>query len=210
MTARMRNPLLEGKPPLPLLVVLSGPSGVGKDSVLAQMRERRFSFHFVVTMNSRPPRPDEVPGVDYHFVSPQRFEEMIEAGELLEWARVYDQYKGVPRFEVRQALDSGHDVVMRVNIDGAATIRQLVPEAVLIFIAPPSLEELGRRLRERQTESAEEIERRLSVAQHEMEQVDMFDYVVFNHAGRLNETVEQICDIIAAEKQRVWPRRITL
>jgi guanylate kinase len=99
---------------------------------------------------------------------------------------------------------------MRVNIDGAATIRQLVPEAVLIFIAPPSLEELGRRLRERQTESADEIERRLSVAQHEMQQADMFDYVVFNHAGRLNETVEQICGIIAAEKQRVWPRRITL
>jgi guanylate kinase len=161
-------------------------------------------------MNSRPPRPDEVPGVDYHFVSPQRFEEMIEAGELLEWARVYDQYKGVPRFEVRQALDSGRDVVMRVNIDGAATIRRLVPETVLIFIAPPSLDELSRRLHERHTESAEEVQRRLSVAQHEMEQADLFDYVVLNHEGRLHETVDQVCCIIAAEKQRVWPRRMTL
>jgi guanylate kinase len=210
MSAPLLNPLLAGHSPLPLLVVLSGPSGVGKDSVVQAMRKREFPFHFVVTMTSRAPRPGEVPGVSYHFVSPQRFEELIAQEELLEWALVYGQYKGVPKFEVRQALASGHDVVMRVNIDGAETLKRMVPEAVLIFIAPSSLNDLRQRLGERHTDTAEEIEQRLSVAQQEMDQVTMFDYVVINHTGQLDQTAAQVCTIINAEKQRVIPRRITL
>jgi len=140
------NPILQGKPPQPLLVVISGPSGVGKDSVLMRMRELGFPFHFVVTANSRPQRPGEIDGVDYHFVTTERFREMIENDELLEWAEVYGQYKGIPKFEIRQAMASGRDVILRINVDGAATIKRLAPEAVFIFLAPASLDELRHRL----------------------------------------------------------------
>lgn len=204
------NPLLAGQQPSPLLIVLSGPSGVGKDSVLMRMRELGFPFHFVVTMNSRPPRPGEIDGVDYHFVSPERFELMIQQGEMLEWAKVYGQYKGVPRFEVRRALASGRDVVMRINVDGAMSIRQLVPAAVLIYIAPASLDELRHRLSLRHTESAAEIEGRLAEAQSEQEQVPRFDYLVLNHENQLDATVGTIRAIITAEKHRVFARQISL
>jgi guanylate kinase len=196
--------------PQPLLVVISGPSGVGKDSVLMRMRELAFPFHFVVTATSRPIRPGEVDGYDYHFVSVERFERMIHDEELLEWATVYGQYKGIPKFEVRQAMASGRDVVLRINVDGAATIRRLAPEAVFIFLAPATTDELRRRLAVRRTESLDEIEGRLAVAAQELEQVEQFDYVVINREDRLDEAVGQIRAIITAEKQRVFPRRVSL
>lgn len=210
MTPRPHNPLLDGMPPQPLLVVISGPSGVGKDSVLMRMRELAFPFHFVVTATSRPIRPGEVDGYDYHFVSVPRFEQMIHDEELLEWALVYGQYKGIPKFEVRQAMASGRDVVLRINVDGAATVKQMAPEAVFIFLAPASPDELRRRLTVRRTESSDEIERRLAVAAEELEQVHQFDYVVINREDRLDEAVGQIRAIITAEKQRVYPRRVSL
>lgn len=195
---------------MPLLVVISGPSGVGKDSVLMRMRELAFPFHFVVTATSRPIRPGEIDGYDYHFVSVERFEQMIRDDELLEWAKVYGQYKGIPKSEVRQAMASGRDVLLRINVDGAATIKRLAPEAVFIFLAPASPEELRRRLTVRRTESPQEIERRLAMAGEEMEQVRHFDYVVINREDRLDEAVGQIRAIIIAEKQRVFPRQVTL
>lgn len=195
---------------MPLLVVISGPSGVGKDSVLMRMRELAFPFHFVVTATSRPIRPGEIDGYDYHFVSVERFEQMIQNDELLEWAKVYGQYKGIPKSEVRQAMASGRDVLLRINVDGAATIKRLAPEAVFIFLAPASPEELRRRLTVRRTESPQEIERRLAMASEEMEQVQHFDYVVINREDRLDEAVGQIRAIIIAEKQRVFPRQVTL
>jgi guanylate kinase len=204
------NPVLQGKPPQPLLVVISGPSGVGKDSVLMRMRELGFPFHFVVTANSRPQRPGEIDGVDYHFVTTERFREMIQNDELLEWAEVYGQYKGIPKFEIRQAIASGQDVILRINVDGAATIKRLAPEAVFIFLAPASIDELRHRLLLRRTESPDEIERRLAMVNDEMAQLPNFDYVVINHADRLDETVGQIRAIISAEKARVYPRRISL
>lgn len=204
------NPLLDGMPPQPLLVVISGPSGVGKDSVLMRMRSLGFPFHFVVTATSRGIRPGEIDGYDYHFVTPERFEAMIQAGELLEWAQVYGQYKGIPKFEVRQAMASGRDVVLRLNVDGAATVKRIAPEAVFIFLAPGSPDELRRRLMMRRTESPDEIEARLAVAASEMEQVYNFDYVVINREDRLDEAVSQIRAIISAEKQRVFPRRVSL
>ncbi|MGQ9927921.1 MAG: guanylate kinase [Chloroflexaceae bacterium] len=210
MSPLFRNPQLDGKPPVPLLVVISGPSGVGKDSVLMRMRELAFPFHFVVTATSRPIRPGEIDGYDYHFVSVERFEQMIRDDELLEWAKVYGQYKGIPKSEVRQAMTSGRDVLLRINVDGAATIKRLAPEAVFIFLAPASPEELRRRLTLRRTESPQEIERRLAVASQEMEQVQYFDYVVINREDRLDEAVGQIRAIIIAEKQRVFPRQVTL
>ncbi|MGQ9612662.1 MAG: guanylate kinase [Chloroflexus sp.] len=204
------NPILQGKPPQPLLVVISGPSGVGKDSVLMRMRELGFPFHFVVTANSRPQRPGEIDGVDYHFVTTERFREMIENDELLEWAEVYGQYKGIPKFEIRQAMASGRDVILRINVDGAATIKRLAPEAVFIFLAPASLDELRHRLLLRRTESPAEVERRLAMVADELAQLPNFDYVVINHADRLDEAVGQIRAIISAEKVRVYPRRISL
>lgn len=208
--SRMLNPQLDGKPPTPLLVVISGPSGVGKDAVLARMRELAFPFHFVVTATSRPIRPGEIDGYDYHFVSVERFEQMIRNDELLEWANVYGQYKGIPKSEVRRAMASGRDVVLRINVDGAATIKRLAPEAVFIFLAPSSLEELRRRLMLRSTESQEELEWRLAMASQEMEHVRYFDYVVINRDDRLDEAVSQIQSIITAEKQRVFPRQVAL
>ncbi len=175
-----------------------------------RMRELAFPFHFVVTATSRPIRPGEIDGYDYHFVSVERFEQMIRDDELLEWAEVYGQYKGIPKVAVRQAMASGRDVVLRINVDGAATIKRIAPEAVFIFLAPASPEELRRRLMVRRTESMSEIERRLAVAAEELEQVRHFDYVVINREDRLDEAVGQIRAIIIAEKQRVFPRRVTL
>lgn len=210
MVERIHNPVLDGMPPQPLLVVISGPSGVGKDTVLMRMRELAFPFHFVVTATSRPIRPGEVDGYDYHFVSIERFETMIHDEELLEWATVYGQYKGIPKFEVRQAMASGRDVVLRIDVNGAATMRQMAPEAVFIFLAPASSDELRRRLSLRRTESVDEIDRRLAVAENELARVHEFDYVVINREDRLDEAVGQIRAIITAEKQRVYPRRVSL
>ncbi|MFV9507461.1 MAG: guanylate kinase [Oscillochloridaceae bacterium umkhey_bin13] len=204
------NPLLAGQPAQPLLVVISGPSGVGKDSVLMRMRSMGFPFHFVVTATSRAIRPGEVDGYDYHFVSPARFEAMIRDDELIEWAEVYGQYKGIPKFEVRQAMASGRDVVLRINVDGAATIKRIAPEALFIFLAPGSPDELRHRLLLRRTEHPDEIERRLAVAAHELAQVRDFDYVVINHENQLDEAVGQIQAIITAEKHRVCPRQVRL
>src|SRR6185436_2746350 len=196
MSDQERNPLLDGKPPYPLLVVISGPSGVGKDSILMRMREIGFPFHFVVTATSRPMRPGERAGYDYHFVGEQRFKEMIAQEELLEWAEVYGHYKGIPKHEVREALMSGRDVILRVDVQGAATVRRIAPQAVFVFVAPGQFDELRTRLRWRRTESPDEMERRLGLARQEMEAVDQFDYVVLNHEDRLDEAVGQIRAII--------------
>ncbi|GAB4188562.1 MAG: guanylate kinase [Roseiflexaceae bacterium] len=204
------NPILEGKPPYPLLVVISGPSGVGKDTLLMRMRELGFPFHFVVTATSRPIRPGERDGFDYHFVTKSHFEQMIEREELLEFADVYGHYKGIPKSEVRQALDSGKDVILRIDVQGAATIRRLAPGALFIFVAPGSFDELRWRLQLRRSESEDEVERRLSFARQEMEQARQFDYLVINHENHLDEAVGKIRAIIVAEKQRVHARRVTL
>lgn len=204
------SPLIEGQQPYPLLLVLSGPSGVGKDTVLMRMRELGLPFHFVVTANSRPQRPGEIDGFDYHFVTTEQFEAMIAADELLEWARVYGHYRGIPKAEIRKAFASGRDVVLRVNVDGAATLKQIVPEAIFVFLAPGSLDELRQRLMLRRTDAPEEIVRRLALAEHELQQIPHFDYLVINHEDRLDQAVGQIRAIMVAEKQRVYPRRVQL
>lgn len=189
--------------PRPVLVVISGPSGVGKDATLAAMKEQAYPFHFVVTATTRPIRPAETDGVDYHFVSMGEFAEMIEAGELLEYAVVYGDYKGIPKKHVRQALASGHDVVMRIDVQGAATIRSLVPEAITIFITAQTEEELVRRLQDRKTEPPDQLKMRIAMARQEMKRVGEFDYVVINREGALQDTVDQVVSIIKAEKARI-------
>jgi guanylate kinase len=196
--------------PPPLLIVLSGPSGVGKDVTLTRMKELRYPFHFVVTATDRPQRPGEVHGEDYYFVSSEEFTAMLERDELLEHAMVYDQNKGIPKSHVREALATGKDVIMRLDVQGAATVRRIVPDALLIFLMAPSEEELIRRLKERKTESPESLKRRIAMAREEMKRLPEFDYVVVNRDGNLDETVEQIVAIITAEKCRVKQRKIEL
>jgi len=200
---------LIGRPP-PLLVVLSGPSGVGKDAVMGRMKERGIPLHYTVTATTRPRRPGEVHGRDYFFLSTDEFQRLIAQGELLEWALVYGDYKGIPKEQVRQALARNEDVIMRIDVQGAGTIRRLAPEALLIFLAPPSMDELARRLRQRRTESQEALERRLEAAREEMRALSIFDYLVVNYEGRLDETVDRILAILQAEKRRVHPRRVVL
>ncbi len=148
--------------------------------------------------------------MDYHFVSRERFLEMIQKGELLEHALVYGDYKGVPRQQVKEALRSGKDVVMRLDVQGAATIRQLAPEAVLIFLTAENEEALIRRLRARNTEDPDKLASRIAVAREELKRVVEFDYVVVNREGGLDQAVSQVQAIIQAEKCRVVPRQVVL
>lgn len=194
----------------PLLVVISGPSGVGKDTVLQRMKERRMPFHFVVTATTRAARTGEVHGRDYFFISKDEFAEMIEKEELLEWAHVYNDYKGIPKQQVRDALASGKDVVMRLDVQGAATVRQLSPGAVMIFLAPSGEEELVRRLSERKTETPEGLKLRIATARRELERMKEFDYCVVNPDFALETTVDLIIAIIQAEHSRVNQRQVTL
>ena len=186
----------------PLLVVLSAPSGAGKDAVRDLLIAWRLPVHFAVTATTRPPRPDERQGDDYHFVSDAEFDRLEAEDGLLEHAIVYGQRKGVPRSEVIDPLASGRDVIARVDVQGAATLRQLIPAALLIFIAPPSLDEAQRRLMERATESDAELRLRLETAVSEMEEASSFDYVVVNETGKLEGTARRIVEIIATEKAR--------
>ncbi len=193
-----------------LLVVISGPSGVGKDSVLNRMKELGLPFHFVVTMNTRPKRPNEIEGLDYHFVSVSQFVTLIERDELLEHAVVYGDYKGIPRQQVKDAMASGRDVILRIDVQGAATIRQLVPQALLIFLTASSEAELIQRLIERKTEAPEHLQTRIAAAREEMKCMQDFDYVVINRDDQLDQTVEDVMSIIRAEHCRVHPRVVTL
>lgn len=194
----------------PLLIVISGPSGVGKDVTINCMKEAGHCFHFVVTATSRPRRADEVDGVDYFFLSKDEFEEMIKKDELLEYAIVYGDYKGIPKQQVREALASGKDVMMRIDVQGAATIRRLAPEAVLIYLSAESEQALIQRLKQRKTDSEEQLKTRITTAREELKQLDIFDYVVINAEDKLDETCQKIAAIITAEKCRVQQREINL
>jgi guanylate kinase len=174
------------------------------------MQEMGYPFHFVVTATTRPKRPAEVNGVDYFFVSTSEFAEMIEQDELLEYAVVYGDYKGIPKQQVREALASGKDVVMRIDVQGAQTIRRLVPDAVLIYISAESEEALVRRLQQRKTEPEDQLKMRIATARQELKRLEMFDYVVINEEDKLDDTCHKIACIISAERCRVKPREINL
>jgi len=194
----------------PLLIVISGPSGVGKDMAINTLRKFGYPFHFVVTATTRAKRPNEVDGVDYFFISMDEFAEMIERNELLEHAVVYGDYKGIPRSQIRQALSSGKDVLMRIDVQGAETIRRLVPEAILIYLSAESEEALVKRLQERKTELEEQLKMRIATARQELNRLQIFDYLVTNEANKLDETCRKIMAIITAEKCRVQQREFTL
>jgi guanylate kinase len=196
--------------PQPLLIVISGPSGVGKDSVLHAMQARGLPFHFVVTTTTRTPRSDEVEGKDYFFISKEEFARMIEKDEFFEYAIVYKDYKGNSKKQVHDALASGKDVVMRLDVQGAATVRKLASEAVLIFLTTQSEQELVGRLKGRKTDSAEDLSLRIATAQQELKRAVEFDYVIVNADGCLEETVDTVTAIIRAEHHRVNHRKVNL
>lgn len=196
--------------PRPLLIVLSGPSGVGKDAILTRMREFGYPLEYITTVTTRPRRASERDHIDYHFISAEKFQNMIKHDKLLEWANVYGNWYGVPKEPVKLALDSGQDTIVKVDIQGVDAIKKILPQAVFIFLMPPSKEELKLRLKQRHTESSFDLGLRIKTAEEELKQLSLFDYVVFSRRGEINRAVSDIAAIITAEKCRITPREITL
>lgn len=205
---RCNNQSLLNLPAKPLLIVLSGPSGVGKDAILYRMKEADYPLKYIVTTTTRSQRAMEREDIDYQFLSEEVFQEMIGKKELLEWAKVYGNWYGVPKRPVEQALNEGLDVIIKVDIQGAASIKKRIPQAVLIFITPPSMKELAARINRRHTESPSDLSLRLETAKEEIKQVLLFDYVVISEHNRIDRAVSDIVAIITAEKCRVTPREI--
>ncbi len=192
--------------PKPLLIILSGPSGVGKDAVFSQMKQSGHLLHCATTITTRSARPTEQNGIDYHFITAEEFKQKVTRKQLLEWAEVYGNYYGVPKREIEPALERGQDVMVKVDVQGAATLKRLYPEAVAIFLMPPSETELVRRLKQRHSLSEADFDRRLKTAREEIKSLPLFDYVVINHKDRLDHTISQIEAIITAEKCRKRPK----
>ncbi|MCH8816766.1 MAG: guanylate kinase [Chloroflexi bacterium] len=189
-----------------MIVVLSGPSGVGKDAILERMAELNYPYHFVITATTRDPRPGEVDGVNHYFVDKARFQELIDSDELIEHAEVYGNMYGVPKQQVRDALAAGQHVMIRVDVQGATRIRQLVSDALLIFVMPPTLQSLQKRLEARGVDAVEAITIRRSKAIDEMNDADWFDYTIVNHDDRLDAAVQEMIGIIDDESERDPPR----
>jgi guanylate kinase len=194
----------------PLVIVISGPSGVGKDAILNRMKERPYPFKYVTTLTTRRQRANEKHQVDYHFVSVDEYQNLVQSEGLLESASVYGNWYGVPKSPVREALAEGRDTIIKVDVQGAANIKKILPDAVLIFILPPSVEELSKRLCRRRTESAEDLSLRLKTAEQEIRQISSFDYAVMNPCDAVDKAIEDILAIIQAEKCRVKTRRYQL
>ena len=191
-----------------LLFVLSAPSGAGKDTVIQTLQTQGADFFVVPSVTTRAPRPGESEGKPYYFVTLQDFERMVAEGELLEHALVHENWYGQPRQPIRDNLLAGRDVLLKIDVQGANTIRRLIPQAIFIFLHPGSSEELAQRLEARQTETAEELQRRLTNARIELAEQHWYDYLVFNRHGRLQEAVDDVRAIMRAEHRRVTPRQI--
>ena len=196
--------------PHPLLIVVSGPSGVGKDAMLARVLELRPEVFFAITATTRAMRPGEEHGVHHLFHTREEFLDLLERVELLEHAEVYGNLYGVPKAPVREALFEGRDAIVRTDVQGAASIRSIAPDAVLIFVAPPSLEELERRLRSRDTESAEETALRVETSRQEMRDAAWFDTVIVNETGGLESAARDFIAAVERERLRVPPRVVRL
>jgi len=206
------GPTLTYGAPGALLVIISGPSGVGKDTIIEALRRRprEREYHFVVTYTTRAARPGEVDGVSYQFLSPERFLELKAAGELLEATNVHGNWYGTPRPQVSQALAAGRDVILKIDVQGAQTVKKRIPDAVLIFVVPPSLETLFQRLKARATESVDDLELRQRNAALELARQDDYDYVVVNETGEVEPTAARIDEIIAAEHRDHPDRRLPI
>jgi guanylate kinase len=193
-----------------LLFVLSAPSGTGKDTVIKALKEQGVDIFVVPSVTTRAPRPGESEGNPYHFISQEEFERLIANEELLEYANVHGNWYGQPRQPIRDNLHAGRDVLLKIDVQGAATVRSKVPQAIFIFLLPDSLEELASRLKRRHTESETERQRRLADARAELAQQRWYDYIVPNRRGHLPEAVEKLRAIIVAEHCRVSPRLVEI
>jgi guanylate kinase len=196
--------------PTAIMVVISGPSGVGKDAVLRALKKSDLPIYHVVTANTRAPRPDEREGVDYFFVSRNEFEKMITADELIEFSHVYDDYKGVPKAQIRKAIESGNDVILRLDVQGAEKIKKLYPEAVLIFLTPANEEEWFQRLGGRRLSHEKDLDTRIETVKDELIKARNFDYIVVNAQNQLQKTINIIEAIIIAEHQKSKLRKILI
>ena len=194
----------------PLLIVLSGPSGAGKDAVLSGMREAGVSLEYIVTVTTRTKRAKEISDIDYHFVYEDEFRKMVGNDELLEYAQVYGNWYGTPKQPVKQALDNGRDVIVKVDTQGAASIKSLIPQSVLIFLTPASHDELAERLEHRHTETPFDLALRIKTAEAEIKQLPLYDYVILSKQDEFEAAVSDIKAIITAEKHRVNPRQVAL
>ena len=193
--------------PNPLLVVVSGPSGVGKSTIVAEMARRRPQVVPIVTATTRRRRPNEIDGVHYHFLSDAAFQALIARDGLLEHANNHGHWYGTPVDQVRGILAAGRDAILTISPEGARTVRRLVPDALLIFVMPPSMEDLAQRLRGRGSESEASLARRREDAERWMAEAGDYDHVVVNETGHPEEAAERIWDIIQAEARRDPPRR---
>ena len=184
-----------------VLVVISGPSGVGKTTIIKALLSRRSDVIFSVSCTTRPKRPGEVHGRDYFFITEEEFRSMVERGEFLEWAQVHGYLYGTPRSFIEKAINEGKSVILDIDVQGAMKVMENFKDAVFIFVAPPSLEDLEKRLRKRKTESEESIRRRLKDARWELQFIDKFQYLIINK--ELDSAIEELDSIITAEKIRV-------
>lgn len=195
--------------PQPLILIISGLSGAGKDTVINRLKEiSTVDFYFVVTCNTRKMREGEIDGRDYHFITRERFNEMINNGEMLEHSVVYDDLKGVPRFEVEKALKKENDIIMRLDYQGMRKVKAIYPQAVSIFIIPPDAEGWIARLRARNTDSEESLQLRIKTAVEELKNIDQFDYVLINED--IDKAAMDMLTILQAEHMRSCNRKVTI
>ncbi|MCD6577362.1 MAG: guanylate kinase [Anaerolineaceae bacterium] len=195
---------------MPLMIIISGPSGVGKDSVLRALKKGNLPIHHVVTANTRKPRKGEIEGVDYFFVTKENFKEMIRNDELIEYSKVYQDYKGVPKSEVRKAIKTNKDIIFRLDVQGAEKLKTLYPYSILIFLIPSSQKDWYKRLGERRLSKEKDLDMRIKTVRAELKKIFLFDYIVVNAQNKLSETVKVIESIITAEHHKTRMHKINL
>jgi guanylate kinase len=200
---------VEGRPGAQV-VIISGPSGVGKDTIIEAMQRRTppHPRHYVITVTTRDRRPSEVAGVSDHFLTLAEYAMLREEDGLLEASEVHGNWYGTPRDQVQSAVAAGHDAILKIDVQGAHKVRQKVRDALLIFVVPPSLDELEARLRGRSTETGVDLERRIRDAEYELSRAADYDHVVVNETDQIDRTAEAIDAIIAAEHDRHPDRRV--
>lgn len=185
-----------------LLLVISGPAGSGKGTVIKSLMEKSDSFAYSVSATTRAPRPGEVNGVNYHYITREDFEGRISGGGMLEYTEYCGNFYGTPKKEAEQVLSSGKNLILEIEVQGAENVKRLYPEAVLIMLLPPSFAVQEARLRGRNTETEEKILARLEQTRRELPMVDIYDYVVYNNDGGADDTADDIIAIVRAEKRR--------
>jgi guanylate kinase len=193
-----------------LLFVLSAPSGTGKDTVITALKQRRMDFFVVASVTTRAPRPGESEGNPYYFVSKETFDHMVAHNELLEYANVHGNWYGQPLQQIKDNLQAGRDVLLKIDVQGAETVRKKIPGAIFIFLVPGSAEELVQRLTNRQTETEQQLQLRLENARMELAQRDNYDYIIENRQGQLDIAVEHLRAIMLAEHCRAHPRYVQM